>query len=308
MKSLQRCGLCWPQLLLAILLSQPAINLETQTVSAAGQAVNMQTVSVTVTGHNGGLFSDLKAEDFRLTRGGKPLAVATAQLNDEPSCIGILVDKSGSMRSKIGMAERAIMDFVRASNPGDQFFLVNFNDDPYLDQDLTGDSQRIESAIERHPPRGGTALYDAIWASADHLQETASCKARLLLVVTDGGDNASRKSLQGTVEHLKKLGALSLFIADISDYDPNVHASKRALETLAESANGELIYVGLSKMDKRLQLIAAEIRNRYTLAYTTRQEIENASGPFEVKVHSDRYKELVAKVERSDSTRPDATK
>jgi len=308
MKSPQRCGPCWPQLLLAILLFQPATKLNGQAVSAAEQGVNLQTVSVTVTGHDGGLLADLKAENFRLTRGGKPLAVATAQLNDNPSCIGILVDKSGSMRPKVGVAERAIMDFVRASNPGDRFFLVNFNDNPYLDQDFTGDSQRIEDAFQRQSPRGGTALYDAIWAAADHLQENASCKARLLLVVTDGGDNSSRKSLQQAVDHLKTLNALSLFITDISDYDPNVHASKRALEMLAESANGELVYVGLNKMDKRLQLIAAEIRNRYTLAYTTTNEMANTSGPYEVKVHSDRYKELVAKVEKTDSTKPDAAK
>jgi Ca-activated chloride channel family protein len=310
MKIPPRYGLCRPQLLLAILLFHAALNVNGQSLSpaAAGQDAHTQTVSVTVTGHNAGLLSDLKAEDFRLSRGGKPLAVATAQLNDDPSCVGILVDKSGSMRSKLGMAERAIMDFVRASNPGDRFFVVNFNDDPYLDLDFTSDSPRIEDAILRHPARGGTAVYDAVWAAADHLQETASCAARMLLVVTDGGDNASRKSLQQTVEHLKTLNALSLFITNISDYDPNVHASKSALETLAGSVNGELFYVSLNKLDQRLQLVAGEARNRYTLTYTATNEMVNASGPFEVKVHTGRYKDLVAKVERTDSSRPDVTK
>ena len=303
MKSRRYGSFCFPQLLLAVLLFHPSPSLDAQSLSAtpAVPDTNAQTISVIVTGHNAGLLSDLKTEDFRLTRGSKPLAVTAAQLHDDPACIGILLDKSGSMRPKIYMAVRAIMDFVRASNPADRFFVVNFNDSPYLDQDFTADSQRIESALIHHEARGGTALYDAVWAAADHLQEEASCKARVLLVVTDGGDNDSRKSLLQTVEHLKQLHALSFFLTNISDYDSNVHASKRDLEALAGSADGALVSMSLSAMDKMLQLVVAEMRNRYTLTYS--DDATSRGGALKVKVSNSRYKELVARVEKSGDTK-----
>ncbi len=91
---------------------------------------------------------------------------------------------------------------MRASNPDDEVFIVNFNDEYYLDQDFTNNLKQMKEGLEKIDSRGGTALYDAIVASADHLEKNAKLDKRVILVVTDGEDNASRESLEQAIRRL----------------------------------------------------------------------------------------------------------
>ena len=91
---------------------------------------------------------------------------------------------------------QAALNLVRASNPKDEVFGVNFNDEHYLDQDFTNNLLKLKEALEKIDARGGTALYDAVVASAEHLKRNARLEKKVLLIVTDGEDSASHETLE----------------------------------------------------------------------------------------------------------------
>ena len=113
-----------------------------------------------------------------------------------PVEIGIVVDNSGSMRDKRGQVSQAVMNLIRASNSQDQVFVVNFGQNPYLDQDFTSDVNLLQAALHQVSAKGSTALYDAIVASAVHLENNSRLSKKVLLVITDGQDNMSQETLQ----------------------------------------------------------------------------------------------------------------
>src|SRR5271156_3608451 len=120
---------------------------------------------------------------------------------DIPVTMGLVIDNSGSMKEKRPQVNAAALSFVRTSNPADEVFVVNFNDEYYLDldEDFTSNAQELHEALERIDTRGSTALYDAIIGSLDHLKKGHKDK-RVLLVITDGDDDASRKDFSYTVK------------------------------------------------------------------------------------------------------------
>ena len=118
--------------------------------------------------------------------------------------VGIVIDNSGSMRDKRPAVNAAAINFVKSSNPQDKVFVVNFNEDFFLDQDYTASIPKLKDALERIEARGGTALYDAVVASSDHLKKSGLLEKKVLLVVTDGDDNASRESLEQAIRRLQE--------------------------------------------------------------------------------------------------------
>src|SRR5207244_12824843 len=108
--------------------------------------------------------------------------------------MGIVIDNSGSMREKRDQVNKAAVNLVRASNSEDQVFVVNFNDEYYLDQEFTSDIKKLQAALEHVESRGGTALYDAIIASADYLMKSP-LQRKVIFVVTDGEDDASQEKI-----------------------------------------------------------------------------------------------------------------
>ena len=142
-------------------------------------------------------------EDFAVFEDGKPQTINSFRREDVPVSLGIIIDNSGSMRDKRPAVNQAAINLVKASNPEDQVFIVNFNDEYYLDQDFTANMTKLKEGLEKIESRGGTALYDAVMASADHLKKNSKLDKRVLLVVTDGEDNASRSSLERAVRFLQ---------------------------------------------------------------------------------------------------------
>ena len=112
---------------------------------------------VTVTDHNHHPITGLKAEDFTLYLDGQKQPISSVA-SDVPTCIGLIIDRSGSMRGRHAAIASAMADFVRASNTDDNFFAVTFNDDPFLEHDFTRDPSVIEQSIASAEARGGTAL------------------------------------------------------------------------------------------------------------------------------------------------------
>ena len=166
-----------------------------------------------------GKFVDgLKEENFRVYEDKAEQKLATFKREDVPVSMGLVIDNSGSMRDKRPRVNEAALTLVESSNPQDEAFVVNFNDDFYLDldKDFTSSVPELKEALERIDSRGSTALYDAIIGSLDHLKKAGRDK-RVLLVVTDGEDNASHNSLEKTIREIQKTDTVIYTIGLLGD-------------------------------------------------------------------------------------------
>jgi Ca-activated chloride channel family protein len=216
----------------------------------------------------------LKEENFRVFEDKVQQKLAVFKQEDVPVSFGLVIDNSGSMRDKRPQVNAAALTFVKTSNAQDEGFVVNFNDDYYLDteHDFTSNLDEMRTALERIDARGSTALYDAVIGSLDHLKKGTRDK-KVLLVVTDGEDNASRHSLENTIEQAQRSNAVIYAVGLFSDDDMKhnkraMKKARRALEELA-GATGGLAFFPEQPSDTEAicTQIAHDIRNQYTLAY-----------------------------------------
>ena len=174
------------------------------------------TLHATVVDDRQRLVTNLNKGDFVIFENGQPQKITSFRQGDVPVALGILVDNSGSMRDKRPAVNQAALNLVRASNPQDQVFIVNFNQTPYLDQDYTDDINKLKDALNHIDSRGGTALYDAVAASAEHLMKTAPPdQKKVLLVVTDGEDTASMDTLEQAVRKVAVDGGPTIYTIGI---------------------------------------------------------------------------------------------
>jgi Ca-activated chloride channel family protein len=171
----------------------------------------------------------LKQESFRVLEDKIEQKLSVFKQEDVPVSFGLVIDNSGSMRDKRLQVNAAALTFVKTSNPQDEGFVVNFNDDYYLDteHDFTSDLNEMKTALERIDARGSTALYDAVIGSLDHLKKGTRDK-KVILVVTDGEDNASRHSLENTVEQAQRNDAVIYAVGLFSDDD--LKHNRRAID------------------------------------------------------------------------------
>ena len=168
--------------------------------------MNEVLLNCTVLDEKGRLVTDLNKSDFRLWENGVPQTIDSFQHQDLPVSMGILVDNSGSMRDKRAAVTTAALDLVKASNPEDAAFIVNFSDKAYLDQNLTSNLGALERGLSRFDSRSTTALYDAVVASANELANHAKQPKQVVLIITDGADNASRETLEQAIRRVQNLG------------------------------------------------------------------------------------------------------
>jgi Ca-activated chloride channel homolog len=230
-------------------------------------------LSATVVDDHGRLISGLTKDDFNVLEDGKPQAIRTVQEQDIPVSIGLLIDNSGSMRTKRQAVNEAALDMVRASNPGDETFVVNFADEAYIDQDFTADINRLRDGLSHIDSKGGTALYDAIIASADYMSKNAKKAKEVLLIITDGEDNASGTNLEETVRRIQDLQgpvvySIGLLFDDMGGGGRESHRAKRALQLLSDETGGLAFFPkNLGQVDQIAAEVAKDIRNQYTIAY-----------------------------------------
>ncbi len=209
---------------------------------------------------------DLDRNAFSIFENGKPQSMTSFRREDVPVAMGIVIDNSGSMREKRDKVNKAALNLVRSSNPQDQVFVVNFNDEYYLDQDFTNSIAKLKEALEKVEARGGTALYDAVVASAEQLKQS-SMQKKVLFVVTDGEDNASRESLEQAVRRLQEENGPAVYAIGLLGEEKQRRA-RRALETLAERTGGiSFLPRTLAEVDDISRTVAHDIRSQYTLGY-----------------------------------------
>ncbi|MGA8075063.1 MAG: VWA domain-containing protein [Candidatus Acidiferrales bacterium] len=246
--------------------------------------VDLVVLHTTVEDAKGQFVPDLKQDNFKVYEDKVEQRISVFEREDIPVTMGLVIDNSGSMREKRAQVNAAALTFVKTSNPSDEVFVVNFNDDYYLDldRDFTNDPKELQEALERIDSRGSTALYDAVVGSLDHLKKAHKDK-RVLLVITDGDDDASRKSFEYTVKAAQQSNALIYAVGVFSDYDQShdkrmVRHSKKILMELAEATGGAAYFPNsLDEVQPICTMIAHDIRNQYTLGYYPTNESKNGA-------------------------------
>jgi Ca-activated chloride channel family protein len=232
--------------------------------------VNLVLLHVAVLDGAGDVVGGLPESSFRVLEDKVEQRISLFRNNDVPITVGILVDNSGSMRLKRPGVNAAALTFVKTSNPQDQVFIVNFNDEFYLDmdKDFSSDPKDLQEALDRIDSRGETALYDAIVGSLDHLKKGTRDK-KVLLVITDGEDNTSRETLEYTVRAAQESNAVIYAIGLFSDDPgPEKRHGKKALEEITKATGGEAYFPeGVDQVESICTRIAHDIRNQYTIAY-----------------------------------------
>lgn len=227
-------------------------------------------VHASVLDKNGKLVTNLAESAFKVQENGADQAITLFRREDLPVSMGIIIDNSGSMRDKRAKVAAASLDLIRASNPQDEVFVVNFNDDAYLDQSLTNDIKKLEQALERYDTKGGTAMRDAIAMSIDYVKDKGKKDKKVLMVVTDGNDNTSNISLEDLVRKAQQADVLIYSIGILGEEEPReAKRARRALHDLAIASGGVEYYPkDLAEIDRITPEVAHDIRNQYTIGYT----------------------------------------
>ncbi len=243
-------------------------NLNDQGVFVFRKDVDEVLLHATVQDDKNHIVTNLDRSAFTVFEDGKPQNIISFHNEDIPVAMGIVIDNSGSMREKRNKVNQAALNLVRSSNPKDEVFVVNFNDEYYLDQDFTNDLLKLKEALEKIDARGGTALYDAVVASAEHLKRNARLEKKVLFVVTDGEDNASNGTLEQAVKQLQEENGPSVYAIGILGDEEHPKRAKRALEIIAQRTGGIAFFPKtLDEVDEISRTVAHDIRNQYTIGY-----------------------------------------
>ena len=221
----------------------------------------------TVVDEAGHLVTNLDKSAFSVYQNGTAEQISSFRREDVPVAMGIVIDNSGSMRDKRDKVNQAVLNLIRASNPEDEVFVVNFGQNPYLDQDFTSDVNLLQAALHQTSTRGSTALYDAVVASSTHLRNNPRLTKKVLLVITDGQDNMSRETLQEAMRQLQTNKGATVYAIGLTDQGLT-RVGRDALQSLA-SATGGVAYFpqSLEDVNDITRTVAHDIRSQYTLAY-----------------------------------------
>lgn len=263
--------------------------------------VNEVVLNVSVFDQKMHMVNGLTKDDFKVWEDGTPQIIAAFQHQDVPVSMGILIDNSGSMRDKRPAVNEAALDLVRASNPDDEAFIVNFSDVAYIDQDFTSSIAKLRQGLSHIDSRGGTALYDAVIASADHLEKNAKRPKEVLLVITDGEDNASSMDLQQTIQKVQSLEgpvvySIGLMFGPESDARES-HRAKRVLQLLSDETGGLAFFPkSLAEVDPIAAEVARDIRSQYTIGYhSTKPMNDPGYRTIKVEAHAKGYGKLIVR-------------
>ncbi len=216
---------------------------------------------------------DLKKEDFEVLEDGVPQTIISFLHTDLPVSIALVVDNSGSMSRKRPSVNKSTLDLIQASNPQDEAFVVNFSDEAIIDQDFTSDVNKLRKGLSHIEAKGGTALYDAVAASADELATHARHSKQVLILITDGDDNASTISQDQAIRRVQELSGpviytIGLLFGDEDMSRNQVKDARKALEMLSTETGGMAFFPkNIEEIDQIAAEVARDIRNQYMLGY-----------------------------------------
>jgi VWFA-related protein len=238
--------------------------------AAVNAAIRVDTklvlIPVTVTDTYGAPFAGLTRDGFRLFEDGVEQQVKYFASEDAPVSLGIVFDASRSMDGKLDQSRAAVSRFFRASRPGDEYFLVEFNDRPRLLSGFTSDTTAIEHSLAGLRARNWTALLDAVYMAVHQMKHAANSH-KALLILSDGGDNNSRYTESEMKSHVRE--------ADVSIYSIGLGTGMikhhiRLLKQLSEETGGEYCQADkMADLPDAVEHISAAIRHQYLLGYSS---------------------------------------
>jgi Ca-activated chloride channel homolog len=253
-------------------------------------------VHATVVDDKNHMVMNLPKTAFTVLENGKPQPMTSFRQEDIPVSMCIVIDNSGSMREKRDKVNKAALNLVRSGNPQDEVCVVNFNDEYYLDQSFTNRLPLLKEALEKVEARGGTALYDAMVATSNEMKAHARLQKKVLFVVTDGEDNASRESLEETVRNLQQENGPTVYAIGLLS-EERTRRARRALETVAHATGGiAFMPKTLEEVDEISRTVAHDIRSQYTIGYkpTTPKSV-GGYRTIQVEARAKGYKKLVVR-------------
>ena len=254
--------------------------------SAISVATNLVVLPVRVTDGKGNVVLGLKEEDFRVYEDGQLQKITMFEQRDSPVTVGLIVDHSRSMGPELPEVAAAVSAFAQSSNPRDEMFVVDFNDDVSVEllggKAFTNDPKELALAVSAVRARGRTALYDAVAEGLLHVQ-LGHGDRKALIIVSDGGDNASQQKLSQVLALAKK-SQVAIYciglISETGDANPGV------LRRLSKGTGGKAYFPDATNSVTSISArIARDLRDQYTLGFTP--EGANKSQAFrkiEVKV------------------------
>ncbi len=232
--------------------------------------VRLVVLHASVRNKQGGIVSQLQKRNFTVNEDGQPQTIREFHPEDIPVAVGLVVDSSGSMKKKRSDVTAAAVAFAGSSNPDDEMFIVNFNEHVTLglpDTKLFSASPtELQGALLKSVPVGKTALYDAISDALKHLAKSGR-ERKALVVISDGGDNASEHSLNQVLDNAGRSGVTiyTIGLFDEEDQDRN----PRVLRRIAKATGGESFLPKMPAEAVRIcEHIAKDIRTQYTFSYS----------------------------------------
>lgn len=255
--------------------SQEPLNTDQEGTFVFKKEVQEVVLHATVVDEKLRLAAHLDRSAFSVFEDGSPQTITSFHREDVPVAIGIVIDNSGSMRDKRNQVNQAVLNLIRASNPLDEVFVVNFSQQPYLDQDFTSDVGLLETALKQGTMQGSTALYDAIVASAVHLRNNPRLDKKILLVITDGKDNMSQETLPEAMRRLQQKDGPTLYAIGLMG--PGLQSpGHEPLQKLADVTGGAAFFPeSPDQVNDITRSLAHDIRNQYTLAYKPQNQSGN---------------------------------
>jgi VWFA-related protein len=236
--------------------------------------VDLVVFNVTVTDSKGRSVKGLSKDDFRIIEAGQEQSIQFVRPEDIPATVGLVIDNSGSMRRKRPDVIEAAMAFAESSNPEDEIFLVNFNERVFMGLPrgvpFTSDLAQLRTALGNTRAEGKTALYDAVSSALKHL-EAGTHQRKALVVISDGGDNASAER-ESSVLSLAEQSNATIYTIDIDDPDDK-DQNPKVLQDLAKLSGGEAYRPkSLEDLPDVWRKIARGIRNQYTIGYVSKNQ------------------------------------
>ncbi len=243
--------------------------------------VDLALVNVTVTDPYNRLVTGLETDNFRVFEDNVEQEVVTFSAEDVPISIGVIFDFSGSMSNKVGKAREAALQFFKTANPQDEFFLVSFNERAELTSSFTNSVEDLQSRMMLTPPKGRTALLDAIYLGLSQMRGAHNAK-RALLILSDGGDNHSRYN-ESDIKRLVKEADTQLYAVGIFDplgyrnRSPEELSGPSLLSEVTEMTGGRVFAVEkLDDLPDIASKIGMELRNQYVLGYRPSNKAHDA--------------------------------
>ena len=228
---------------------------------------------------DGKIVKDVPQSAFTVYENGQKQEITVFRQEDVPISLGLIIDNSASMTGKRDQVASAALALVKASNPQDEVFIINFNESAVLTREFTNNIQDLENALREIDSKGETAMRDALLLGIEHLRHHAKRDKKVLLVVTDGEDNSSSETEEHLVQTAQQTDVIIYAVGLLAAEEPASAArARKQLNELTLETGGRAWFPGdAAEIAGIAPEIAHEIRNQYVLAYTPSNQAMDGS-------------------------------